>query len=143
MPTLSTGVGNSIASGSSTSTTLGASIMTARASSRLTGAWKVACTASECVVTTGTRTHVAETFSSGMPRIFRDSLRTFSSSLVQPSSLREPAHGTTFMASGAGKGECPSPSLSAMARRTSPALEPSDRSPATTSSSSCSRSMPA
>ena len=37
----------------------------------------------------------------------------------------------------------PSPSLSAMARRTSPGAEPSDRSPATTSSSSCSRSMPA
>ena len=58
-------------------------------------------------MTTGTRTQVADTFRSGMPRILRDSLRTFSSSEDQPSSLREPAHGTTFSASGAGNGDVP------------------------------------
>ena len=54
---------------------------------------------------TGTRTQVADTFSSGMPRILRDSLRTLSSSDDQPSSFTEPAHGTTLSASGAGNGE--------------------------------------
>ena len=40
-----------------------------------------------------------------MPRILRDSLRTLSSSDDQPSSLSEPAQGTTFIASGAGNGD--------------------------------------
>ena len=53
---------------------------------------------------TGTRTHVADTFSFGIPRIFRDSLRTLSSSDEYPASLSEPAHGTTFITSGAGNG---------------------------------------
>ena len=53
---------------------------------------------------TGTRTQVAETRRSGSPRILRDSLRTLSSSLLQPSSFSDPAHGTTFIASGAGNG---------------------------------------
>ena len=53
---------------------------------------------------TGTRTHVAETLSFGIPRILRDSLRTLSSSDEYPSSLSEPAHGITFMASGPGNG---------------------------------------
>ena len=60
---------------------------------------------------TGTRTQVAETLRSGMSRILRDSLRTFSSSELQPPSLSEPAQGTTLRASGAGNGES-SPSLS-------------------------------
>ncbi len=61
------------------------------------------------VVTTGTRTQVADTFRSGMPKILRDSLRTFSSSELQPSSLTDPAHGTTLRASGAGNGPRSSP----------------------------------
>ena len=89
----------------------------------------MACTATEWVVTTGTRTQVAETFSPGRPRILRDSLRIFSSSDDQPSALSEPAHGTTFMASGAGNGP-----RSPTAERTSPARCPSERVPATLSS---------
>ena len=58
---------------------------TGSASSRLTGREKVACTATEWVVTMGTRTRVAETFSPGRPRILRCSLRIFSSSKDQPS----------------------------------------------------------
>ena len=49
---------------------------------RVTTFENVACTVSEWVVITGTRTHVAETLSFGIPRILRDSLRTFSSSDV-------------------------------------------------------------
>ena len=45
-------------------------------------------------MTTGTRTQVADTLRSGNPRILRDSLRTLSSSLDQPPSLSDPAHGT-------------------------------------------------
>ena len=65
----------------------------------------------------------------------------FDDSLVQPSSLSDPAHGTTLSASGAGNGES-SPSAST-ALRTSPAVEPSDGLPATAASSACRRSMPA
>jgi hypothetical protein len=79
--------------------------------------------------TTGTRTQVAATFSAGRPRILRDSLRIFSSSDDQPSALSEPAHGTTFIASGAGNGP-----RSPTAERTSPARWPSDRVPDTLSS---------
>jgi hypothetical protein len=129
VPTTSTGVGNSPAAGSSATTTPGATRRTSHASSRLTGRAKVACTATEWVVTTGTRTQVAETFSDGKPRILRDSLRIFSSSEDQPSAFSEPAHGTTFMASGAGKGP-----RSPTTERTSPARCPSDRVPATLSS---------
>ena len=107
----------------------------------MTSSAKTACTASEWVVTTGTLTHVAETLRSGIPRIFLDSLRTLSSSDDQPPSLREPAHGTTFIANGAGNGES-LPSLSSISRRTSPDRVPSSRLPPTTCSSSCSRSMP-
>ncbi len=75
-----------------------------------------------------------------MPRIFRDSLRTFSSSEDQPPSRADPAQGTTFSASGAGNGE--SGASPATALRTSPATWPSVRSPATAASSSYSRSAP-
>ena len=49
---------------------------------------------------TGTRTQVPETSSSGMPRILRDSLRSFFSSSVSPSpsSTIEPASGRTLWA---------------------------------------------
>jgi len=129
VPTTSTGVGNSPAAGSSATTTPGAMRSTSQASSRLTGCEKVACTATEWVVTTGTRTQVAETFSAGRPRILRDSLRIFSSSDDQPSAFSEPAQGTTFIAKGAGNGP-----RSPTAERTSPARCPSDRVPATLSS---------
>ena len=129
MPTTSTGVGNSPVSGLSATTTPGAIRSTSHAWSRLTGREKVACTATEWVVTTGTRTQVAATFSPGRPRILRDSLRIFSSSDDQPSALSEPAHGTTFMASGAGNGP-----RSPTAERTSPARWPRDRVPDTLSS---------
>ena len=99
------------------------------ADARLTGPDKVACTATEWVLMTGTRTQVAATFSPGRPRILRDSLRIFSSSDDQPSALSEPAHGTTFIASGAGNGP-----RSPTTERTSPARCPSDRDPATLSS---------
>src|SRR5437763_529495 len=95
VPTTSTGVGNSEAAGLSATTTPGAIRSTRQASLRLTGCAKVACTATEWVVTTGTRTQVAATFSPGRPRILRDSLRIFSSSDDQPSAFSEPAHGTT------------------------------------------------
>src|SRR5882724_10404057 len=84
---------------------VGCEASTARALSTDTAEPNVACTAIACVVITGTRTQVADTFSSGMPRILRDSLRTLSSSDDQPSSFTEPAHGTTLNASGAGNGE--------------------------------------
>ena len=93
MPTTSTGVGNSAVSGSSVTTTPGAARSTSHASARPTGRENTACTATECVVTTGTRTHVAETRSEGRPSILRDSLRIFSSSDDQPSGLSEPAPG--------------------------------------------------
>ena len=108
---------------------------------RSTGPAKRACTASEWVVTTGTRTQVADTLRSGMPRILRDSLRTFSSSDDQPPSRSEPAQGTTLSASGAGNGDSAGSPDSAL--RTSPASTPSVRSPPTAASSSYSRSMPA
>ena len=75
-------------------------------------------------MTTGTRTQVADTRSAGRPRILRDSLRIFSSSDDQPSAFTEPAHGTTFRASGAGNGP-----KSPTAARRSPARWPSDRVP--------------
>jgi hypothetical protein len=81
---------------------------------------------------------VAETRSEGRPRILRDSLRIFSSSEDQPPSFSEPAQGTTFMASGAGKGP-----RSPIAARTSPARCPSVRVPATLSSWPYRASMPA
>src|SRR5690606_28266026 len=118
VPTTSAGVGNTRLAGSSSTTTVGAASSTSRAPSTVTSRSNVAWMASECVVTTGTRTQVAETFRSGMPRIFRDSLRTLSSSDDQPSSLSEPAHGTTLSASGAGNGES---ARSGTALRTSPA----------------------
>ena len=77
-----------------------------------------------------------------MPRILRDSLRTFSSSELQPSSLSEPAHGTTFSASGAGNGDSAGRPASASAAATSPLRMPTSL-PATAASSACSRSMPA
>jgi hypothetical protein len=129
VPTTSTGVGNSPPSGLSVTTTPGAARSTCHASARPTAWEKTAWTATECVVTTGTRTHVAETRSAGRPRILRDSLRSFISSEDQPSAFSEPAHGTTFMASGAGNGP-----RSPTADRTSPARCPSDRVPATLSS---------
>ena len=78
-----------------------------------------------------------------MPRILRDSLRTFSSSENQPSPLYEPADGTTFSASGAGNGEsdCASPAAS-KASRTSPARTPTPL-PTTAASSAYRRSGPA
>ncbi len=94
--------------------------------------------ATEWVVTTGTRTQVAATASPGSSRILRDSLRILSSSELQPSSLSDPAHGTTFMASGAGNGPRSSPTT----RRTSPGCDPMSRLPATLLSWSCSVSMP-
>jgi hypothetical protein len=58
---------------------------------------------SEWPVNTGTRTQVPETRSAGMPRILRDSLRSFFSSSVSnsPSSTSEPANGSTLNAMGA------------------------------------------
>src|SRR5674476_1349433 len=106
-PTTSAGVGHSPAAGSSRTTMPGASTSAWRVASAVSGLSKTACTASEWVVMTGTRTQVAETLRSGMPRILRDSLRTLSSSELQPPSLSEPAHGTTLRASGAGNGEAP------------------------------------
>ena len=97
-----------------------AAVMLPRLAQNDSGLWKPACTASEWVVMTGTRTQVAETLRSGIARILRDSLRTLSSSELQPPSFSEPAHGTTFIASGAVNGES-SPSLSLTAARTSPA----------------------
>src|SRR5579862_10064610 len=138
VPTASTGVGNSSASGSSATTTPGAARSTAHASARLTGRENTACTATECVVTTGTRTQVAETRSEGRPRILRVSFLIFSSSEDQPSAFSEPAHGTTFRASGAGNGP-----RSPIAERTSPVRCPSDRVPATLSSCAYSVSIPA
>ncbi|CAM5714795.1 hypothetical protein STENM223S_11726 [Streptomyces tendae] len=70
---------------------------------------------------TGTRTHVTATGSCGSPRILRDSSRTFISSDDQPSSRSDPAHGTTFSATGSGNGPVSSPT----ARRTSPGWVPS------------------
>ena len=57
---------------------------------------------SECPVNTGTRTQVPDTSRSGMPRILRDSLRSFCSSSVSnaPSSTSEPASGSTLNAIG-------------------------------------------
>ena len=116
------------ATGRRTSTTPGASAQDlAGRGPSVTSLSKTAWTATECVVTTGTRTQVAETLSSGRPRILRDSLRTLSSSELQPSSFGDPAHGTTFSASGAGNG----PSSSPTTRRMSPAWVPSSRLPAT------------
>src|ERR1700729_4012413 len=104
VPTTSAGVGYSPRSGSSVSTTPGATRSVSQAASRPTGRENRACTATECVVITGTRTQVALTRSEGSPRILRDSLRILSSSDDQPASLSEPAQGTTFSASGAGNG---------------------------------------
>src|SRR5262249_42735937 len=101
VPTTSAGGGNAARSGSSLSTTPGALWSARCAPSRVTSRAKTAWTATAWVVTTGTRTQVAWTLSPGRPRIFRDSLRIFSSSDDQPSSLSEPAHGTTLSASGA------------------------------------------
>ena len=82
-------------------------------------------------MTTGTRTQVAETLRSGIPRILRDSLRTLSSSLRPAAVLARarPRHDVERQRRGEGRRR--SPSLSAMARRTSPAVCPSERSPAT------------
>ncbi len=86
-------------------------------------------------MTTGTRTQVTATGRAGRPRILRDSSRTFISSDDQPSSRSEPAHGTTFSATGSGNG----PVLSPTARRTSPGFVPS--SVLLPTSDSCSRSV--
>jgi hypothetical protein len=138
VPTTSAGVGNSASAGLSNTSTPGASRSTSRASSTSTSRPKRACTESEWVVITGTRTQVAETFRFGRFRILRDSLRTFSSSEDQPSSFSEPAQGTTFIASGAGNG----PKALPTTRRTSPGVVPSSRLPATFISWSYSASMP-
>src|SRR5216683_2487875 len=138
VPTTSAGVGNSACSGSSFRTTTGASLSARCAPSLVTSRANTACTATECTVTTGTRTQVAETFRSGMPRIFLDSLRTLSSSDDQPSSLTEPAQGTTLSASGAGNGP-----KSPIAARRSPARWPSARDPAVLSIWAYSASIPA
>src|SRR5579859_2358653 len=138
VPTTSAGVGYSPCSGSSLSTTPGALRSVSQAASLPTGRENLACTATECVVTTGTRTQVALTRSDGRPRIFRDSLRIFSSSEDQPASFTDPAHGTTLSASGAGNGP-----KSPTAPRTSPARCPSVRVPPTFSSCPYSVSMPA
>ncbi len=129
VPTTSAGVGNSPRSGSSSSTTPGASLSTHCASGRDTSRLNIACTATECPVTTGTRTQVADTFRRGIPRILRVSSRIFSSSEDQPASRSEPAHGTTFSASGAGNGP-----KSPTTPRRSPARWPTVRLPATLSS---------
>ena len=62
------------------------------------GAANSALIASEWPVKTGTRTQMPDTFSSGMPRILRDSLRSFCSSSVSssPSSTIDPAIGRTL-----------------------------------------------
>ena len=78
------------------------------------------------------------TLRSGRPRILRDSLRIFSSSELQPSSLSDPAQGTTLSASGAGNGP-----KSPTTPRRSPARWPRERVPATFSSCAYSVSMPA
>ena len=76
-----------------------------------------------------------------MPRILRDSLRTFSSSELHPSLFTEPAHGTTFSASGAGNGESVDSPAAASASATSPATRPTSL-PATTAISAFNLSMP-
>src|SRR5664280_1039230 len=139
VPTASAGVGNSPAFGSSKSTTPGAPRSTACASIAGTGRLNTAWTTNECVVTTGTRTQVADTRRSGSPRILRLSLRTLSSSELQPASFSEPAQGTTLSASGAGKGPRSSPTT----RRRSPGRTPTSRAPATLAVWSYSVSMPA
>ena len=107
--------------GRRTATTPGAVARISRALPTVTSPSKRACTVRECVVTTGTRTQVTATGSAGRPRILRDSSRTFISSEDQPSSRSDPAHGTTFRATGSGNGPVSSPT----ARRTSPGLLPS------------------
>ncbi len=108
----------------------------------MTSRANVAWTDSEWVVTTGTRTQVAETFRSGIPRILRASLRTFSSSDDQPSSFTEPAHGTTFSTSGAGNGESAADRpAAARASATSPPVTPTSL-PARAAISAYNRSMP-
>ena len=64
---------------------------------------------------------MAETFRSDIPRIFLDSFLTFSSSEEYPSSFKDPAHGTTFRARGAGNGP-----LSLIRVRISPAISPTE-----------------
>lgn len=77
----------------SESSTPSASLSRSWARSTLIGRAKRALIWSEWPEKTGTRTQVPETFSPGMPRILRDSLRSFCSSSVsyEPSSTIEPA----------------------------------------------------
>ena len=79
-----------------------------------------------------------------MPRILRDSLRTFISSLLWPPAAREPANGITLSAIGTDQSESASATPAAFsAAVTSPESSPSCLWPPTAASSSARRSMPA
>ena len=82
----------------SVSSTPGAPASSSRARAGVSGRSNSALIASEWPVKTGTRTQMPETGRSGMPRILRDSLRSFCSSSVSssPSSTIEPASGSTL-----------------------------------------------
>ena len=97
MPVACSGVGTS------TTFTPGVASRTSRARSAVSSLANSACTVIMWPVNTGTRTQVPETFSSGMPRMRRDSLRSFCSSSVSPesSSTRLPAIGRELKAIGA------------------------------------------
>ena len=99
---------------------------------------------SEWPVYTGTRTHVAETARSGIPRIFLLSSRSLCSSLVSsaPSSTKVPAKGSTLKATGPAKtvGAGNSESSAEPSKVSSAARSPTLR---TCSSSSCTPAPPA
>ena len=96
MPVAARGVGTS------TTFTPGAPARVSSACCGVTACSNSACTTIVWPVNTGTRTHVPATFSSGIPRILRDSLRSFCSSSVsaEPSSTSEPANGSALNAMG-------------------------------------------
>src|SRR3954447_5968399 len=88
--------------GTSVSVTPGASASSSAARFADSAEANSALTDNEWPVNTGTRTHVPDTRRSGIPRIFRLSLRSFCSSSVSslPSSTTEPAIGSTLNAIG-------------------------------------------
>jgi len=79
-PVTSVGIGKRLASRFSSTSTPGASSSSARASSTGKGSWNSMFTASEWARSTGTRTQVAESRSSGTPMILRVSFSILSSS---------------------------------------------------------------
>ena len=79
-PVTSVGIGKRLAAKSSINSTPGAWANRARASSSGKGSWNSMLRASEWARSTGTRTQVAVTRSSGIPMILRVSWSIFSSS---------------------------------------------------------------